>query len=272
MALLSYEFMRRAFLAAIFISGIAPMLGVFLVLRRQSLMADTLSHVSLAGVALGFFLNLSPNLTTLFIVILAAILLEYLRSMFHSYSEISVAILMSGGLALALVLMKLSGGNSSTSIQSYLFGSIVTITNSQVWFLGILFVVIFLSFLRFRRPMYILTFDEATAHVDGLPVRLMSMCFNILTGVAIAIMIPIAGALLVSAIMVLPAATILRVGKGFNQVIYLSMFIGLVGMLSGLTSSFYLDTPPGATITLVYIAIFLVANVVRILVIQAKRK
>ena len=265
MALLSYEFMRRAFLAAIFISGIAPMLGVFLVLRRQSLMADTLSHVSLAGVALGFFLNLSPNVTTLLIVILAAILLEYLRSMFHSYSEISVAILMSGGLALALVLMKLSGGNSSTSIQSYLFGSIVTITNSQVWFLGILFVVIFLSFLRFRRPMYILTFDEATAHVDGLPVRLMSMCFNILTGVAIAIMIPIAGALLVSAIMVLPAATSLRVGKGFNQVIYLSMFIGLVGMLSGLTSSFYLDTPPGATITLVYIAIFLLANVVRIL-------
>ena len=109
MALLSYEFMRRAFLAAIFISGIAPMLGVFLVLRRQSLMADTLSHVSLAGVALGFFLNLSPNVTTLLIVILAAILLEYLRSMFHSYSEISVAILMSGGLALALVLMKLSG-------------------------------------------------------------------------------------------------------------------------------------------------------------------
>ncbi|HJF20177.1 MAG TPA: metal ABC transporter permease [Enterococcus columbae] len=272
MALLSYEFMRRAFLAAIFISGIAPMLGVFLVLRRQSLMADTLSHVSLAGVALGFFLQLNPSLTTLVIVILAAIVLEYLRTMFHSYSEVSIAILMSGGLALALVLMKLSGGNSAASIQSYLFGSIVTITNEQVWFLGILFIVTFFAFLRFKRPMYILTFDEATAHVDGLPVRLMSMCFNILTGVAIAIMIPIAGALLISAIMVLPAAISLRVGRGFTMVIYLSMFIGLIGMLTGLTSSFYLDTPPGATITLVFIVFFLVVNIIKFIWIRLNRQ
>lgn len=272
MALLSYEFMRRAFLAAIFISGIAPMLGVFLVLRRQSLMADTLSHVSLAGVALGFFLQLNPSLTTLVIVILAAIVLEYLRTMFHSYSEVSIAILMSGGLALALVLMKLSGGNSAASIQSYLFGSIVTITNEQVWFLGILFVVTLLAFLRFKRPMYILTFDEATAHVDGLPVRLMSMCFNILTGVAIAIMIPIAGALLISAIMVLPAAISLRVGRSFTMVIYLSMLIGLIGMLTGLTSSFYLDTPPGATITLVFIVFFLVVNIIKFIWIRLSRQ
>jgi len=125
--------MRRAFLAAIFIAGIAPMLGVFLVIRRQSLMADTLSHVSLAGVALGFFLNLNPSLTTLLIVVIAAIILEYLRTLYRSYSEISIAILMSGGLALALDLMNLSGGNYATSIQSYLFGSIVTITQEQVW-------------------------------------------------------------------------------------------------------------------------------------------
>lgn len=91
MALLSYEFMRRAFLSAIFIAGIAPMLGVFLVIRRQSLMADTLSHVSLAGVALGFFLNLNPTFTTMIVVILAAVVLEYLRSLYSSYSEISIA-------------------------------------------------------------------------------------------------------------------------------------------------------------------------------------
>ncbi|MGX7195851.1 metal ABC transporter permease [Enterococcus olivae] len=260
MALLSYEFMRRAFLAAIFIAGIAPMLGVFLVIRRQSLMADTLSHVSLAGVALGFFLNLNPTLTTMLVVILAAIVLEYLRTMYRSYSEISIAILMSGGLALALVLMKLSGGNSSTSIQSYLFGSIVTITADQVVFLGILFAITTVLFLLFKKPMYVLTFDEDTAHVDGLPVHWMSMLFNVLTGVAIAVMIPIAGALLISAIMVLPAAISMRLGKSFNIVILISIVIGLFGMLSGLTSSFYLDTPPGATITLVFIGLFLLVN------------
>ena len=272
MALLSYEFMRRAFLAAIFIAGIAPMLGVFLVIRRQSLMADTLSHVSLAGVALGFFLNLNPDLTTLLIVIIAAVILEYLRTLYRSYSEISIAILMSGGLALALVLMNLSGGNSATSIQSYLFGSIVTITQDQVWFLGFLFLAVFVLFFLFKRPMYVLTFDEDTAHVDRLPVRIMSMLFNVLTGIAIAMMIPIAGALLISAIMVLPAAISMRLGKSFNAVILISVLIGLFGMLSGLTSSFYLDTHPGATITLVFIGLFLVINVVKRIVILFQRK
>ena len=272
MALLSYEFMRRAFLAAIFIAGIAPMLGVFLVIRRQSLMADTLSHVSLAGVALGFFLNLNPSLTTLLIVVIAAIILEYLRTLYRSYSEISIAILMSGGLALALVLMNLSGGNSATSIQSYLFGSIVTITQEQVWILGFLFLVVFALFFLFKRPMYILTFDEDTAHVDGLPVRVMSMLFNVLTGVAIAMMIPIAGALLISAIMVLPAAISMRLGKSFHAVILISVVIGMIGMMSGLTSSFYLDTPPGATITLVFIALFLVINLIKRIVILVQRK
>lgn len=271
MALLSYEFMRRAFLAAIFIAGIAPMLGVFLVIRRQSLMADTLSHVSLAGVALGFFLNLNPTMTTMLIVVLAAILLEYLRTIYRTYSEISIAILMAGGLALALVLMNLSGGNSSTSIQSYLFGSIVTITWPQVYFLGALFVVIGVLFFLFKRPMYVLTFDEDTAHVDGLPIRLMSMFFNIITGVAIAVMIPIAGALLISAIMVLPAAIGMRLGKGFNMVIFISVLVGFIGMLSGLGSSFYLDTPPGATITLIFILLFLVVNIFKKIIVSVKR-
>lgn len=272
MALLSYEFMRRAFLAAIFIAGIAPMLGVFLVIRRQSLMADTLSHVSLAGVALGFFLNLNPTGTTLLVVVVAAIIMEYLQNMYSSYSEISIAILMAAGLAIALVLMSLAPGNSAVSIQSYLFGSIVTITWQQVIFLGILFVLVGILFLLFKRPMYVLTFDEDIAAVDGLPVRMMSMIFNVVTGVAIAIMIPIAGALLISAIMVLPAAIGMRVGKSFNIVIFVSVLIGFIGMIGGLTGSYYLDTPPGATITLGFILLFLVINGIRQLRILVQRK
>ena len=272
MALLSYEFMRRAFLAAIFIAGIAPMLGVFLVIRRQSLMADTLSHVSLAGVALGFFLNLNPTGTTLLVVVIAAIIMEYLQNIYSSYSEISIAILMAAGLAVALVLMSLAPGNSAVSIQSYLFGSIVTITWQQVVFLGILFVLVGILFLLFKRPMYVLTFDEDIAAVDGLPVRTMSMIFNIVTGVAIAVMIPIAGALLISAIMVLPAAVGMRVGKSFNIVSLVSVLVGFIGMIGGLTGSYYLDTPPGATITLGFIVLFLLVNGVRQLRILFQRK
>ncbi|OJG85188.1 ABC transporter permease [Enterococcus raffinosus] len=248
------------------------MLGVFLVIRRQSLMADTLSHVSLAGVALGFFLNLNPTGTTLFVVVIAAIIMEYLQNMYSSYSEISIAILMAAGLAVALVLMSLAPGSSAVSIQSYLFGSIVTITWQQVVFLGILFVLVGILFLLFKRPMYVLTFDEDIAAVDGLPVRMMSMIFNVVTGVAIAIMIPIAGALLISAIMVLPAAIGMRVGKSFNIVIFVSVLVGFVGMIGGLTGSYYLDTPPGATITLGFILLFLILNGIRQLRILIQRK
>lgn len=272
MEMFSYEFMRKAFLAATFISMIAPMLGVFLVIRRQSLMADTLSHVSLAGVALGYFLNWNPSLMTLIIVIIAAVIMEYLRTIYSTYSEISIAILMSGGLALALVLMSISEGNSATSIQSYLFGSIVTISWGQVVTLAILFLVIVISFLLFKRPMYVLTFDEDTAHVDGLPIHKMSMLFNVITGVAIAMMIPIAGALLISAIMVLPAAIGMRIGKSFNAVILISVVMGLIGTLSGLTSSYYLETPPSASITLIFIGLFLLVNVLRRLLMNSQRK
>ncbi|MDR0690506.1 MAG: metal ABC transporter permease [Streptococcaceae bacterium] len=260
MILFQHEFMLRAFLAALSISVIAPLLGVFLVIRRQSLMADTLSHVSLAGVALGFVLNLNPSLTTFVIVVLAAILLENLRMLYKTYSEISIAILMSGGLALALVLMNLGKTDSTISIQQYLFGSIVMISWTQIKILAGFLLFLLLLFILFKRPMYVMTFDEATAFVDGLPVRKMSIAFNVITGVAIAVMIPIAGALLVSAIMILPAAIGMRMGKSFISVVFISMIVGVIGMISGLYSSFYLNTPAGASITLVFIILFLAVN------------
>ncbi|MDR1473384.1 MAG: metal ABC transporter permease [Lactobacillales bacterium] len=260
MVIFQHEFMLRAFLAALSMSIIAPLLGVFLVIRRQSLMADTLSHVSLAGVALGFVLNLNPNFTTFLIVVLAAIFLEYLRMLYKTYSEISIAILMSGGLAIALVLMSLGKTDSAISMQQYLFGSIIMISWGQVKILAGLLLFLLLVFILFKRPMYIMTFDEATAFVDGLPIRKMSIAFNMIIGVAISVMIPIAGALLVSAIIILPAAIGMRMGGSFTSVIFISMIIGVVGMISGLYSSFYLETPAGASITLVFIFLFLIVN------------
>lgn len=271
MEMFSYEFMRRALLASIFMATIAPMLGVFLVLRRQSLLADTLSHVSLAGVALGFFFNINPTFTTLLIVIVSAVFLEYLRSIYRSYSEVSTAMLMSGGLALALVLMNANQGKATMKIQQYLFGSIVTINWNQVWILGGLCLLLIFLFLFLKRPMYVLTFDEDTAHVDGLPTQWMSLLFNVITGVAITMMIPIAGALLVSAIMILPAAISMRLGKGFNQVIIISILVGLVGMVLGLITSYQWDAPSGATITLLYIAFFLAIGMFKVIFKRHKR-
>lgn len=262
LSILNYEFMQRAFLAVIAMSIFAPILGIFLILRRQSLMSDTLSHVSLAGVAFGVVLGISPTISTVVVVLVAAIFLEYLRTIYKNFMEIGTAILMSTGLALSLIIMSRAGGRSSISLDQYLFGSIVTISQKQVIGLFVIAAIVVLLTLLFLRPMYILTFDEDTAFVDGLPVRVMSIAFNMLTGVAIALMIPAAGALLVSTIMVLPASIALRIGKSFRTVIFVGMVIGFVGMVAGLFSSYYAETPASASITLIFISIFLLVNAV----------
>jgi zinc transport system permease protein len=204
-------------------------------------------------------------------VIIAAILLEYLRMLYKAYSEISIAILMTGGLALALVLMSLGKTNNTINMQQYLFGSIVMINWTQVKVLMGLLLFLLLMFGLFKHPMYVITFDEATAFIDGLPVKRMSIVFNVITGVSIAVMIPIAGALLVSAIMILPAAIGMKIGKSFTSVVFISMIIGVIGVISGLYSSFYLGTPAGASITLVFIFLFLTINSFKSLFMILKR-
>ncbi len=255
--MLSYEFMQRAVLAIVAMSLFAPLLGLFLMLRRQSLMSDTLSHISLAGVAFGILFGVSTTWMTIVVVIFASILLEYLRLVYKHYMEISTAILMSLGLAISLLITSKSENSSGVNLEQYLFGSIITINQEQVIALFFIASLVLVLSAFFIRPMYMLTFDEDTALVDGLPVRLMSLVFNIITGVAIALMIPAAGALLVSTIMVLPASIGIRVGKSFKAVIISSIIIGFIGMLLGVILSYIWETPASATITVIFIAIFL---------------
>ena len=257
MAMFFYGFMQRALITAVLMAVLAPLLGLFLILRRQSLMADTLSHVSLAGVALGLFVNLNPTVTTLVVVILATILIEYITRAYQTYAEVAIAIIMAAGLAVALTLMSLDRGTSAMSVDQYLFGSIVAISNQQVLLLVVLMVIVVGAYVLFHRPMYVLTFSPATARAEGLPVQFMSLVFNALTGVTIAVIMPIAGALLVSAVMILPAAIAMRVARRFNTVVLAGIGIGMVGTVGGLVCSYDFNTPPGAAITLLLVAIFL---------------
>ena len=125
--------------------------------------------------------------------------------------------------------------------------------------------IILILTLLFIRPMYVLTFDEETAFVDGLPVRLMSLLFNIVTGVAIALTIPAAGALLVSTIMVLPASIAMRLGKNFRSVIFIGVLVGFIGMVTGIITSYYWETPASATITVIFVGIFLLVNLFNVI-------
>ncbi|MNO53091.1 High-affinity zinc uptake system membrane protein ZnuB [compost metagenome] len=272
MAMFDYEFMQRAFWAGALIGIIAPVLGVYLMLRRQALMADTLSHVSLAGVALGSFIGVSPTLSGFAIAVIGGVIVEQLRRTYRTYSEVPVAIVMTSGLALAVVLMSMNT-SLSKSFSSYLFGSIVAVNQTQLWMIGGVALAGLVYFIVFRRPLYNLTFDEETAQIAGGHVKWLSLSLSVLTGMTVAAAMPIVGVLLVSSLMVLPASLALRVAKGFLSAIAIAVAVGLTGIFSGLTASYYANTPPGGTIALILLVFLLVGIAVqRVYIKILKRK
>lgn len=258
MAMLGYEFMQRAFWAGGLIGVIGPVLGVFLMLRRQVLMADTLSHVSLAGVALGSFLKLNPALSGFAMAMIGALVIEQLRRVYRTYTEVPVAIIMTSGLALSVVLMSLNQ-NLSKSFSSYLFGSIVAVSDTQLRLIAVVAAVGMIFFVGLRRPLYNFAFDEETAAASGMRVSLLSFLFAVFTGMTVAAAMPVVGVLLVSALIVLPASIALRMATGFLAAMGIAVVVGLSGVFSGLAASYYLNTPPGGTIALILLGFLIMA-------------
>ncbi|MFF2910428.1 metal ABC transporter permease [Paenibacillus sp. NPDC057934] len=271
MEMLGYEFMQRAFWAGGLIGIIGPLLGVYLMLRRQVLMADTLSHVSLAGVALGSVMHLNPALSGFAVAVIGGLVIEQLRRSYRTYSELPVAIIMTSGLALAVVLMSLKQ-NLSKSFSSYLFGSIVAVSDTQLRIIAVVAAVGLVFFIVLRRPLYNLTFDEETAAIGGVHVGLLSFSFAVLTGMTVAAAMPVVGVLLVSALIVLPASIALRISSGFTAAVLIAIGTGLTGVFSGLTASYYINTPPGGTIALILLVFLLMAIAIQKLIRRRNRK
>ena len=200
MEMLHYDFMQRAFCAGGLIAIIASILGVYLMLRRQALMADMLSHVSLAGVAGGAYLHINPTLAGFVVATLGAIAVEYVRRSYKSYSEISVAIIMVGGLSSAVIIMSLNP-SINKGFSAYLFGSVVAVNETELLLMLAVALIGGIFFYLFRRPLYQITFDEDTAKTNGLPVKWISLGFSVLTGMIVSAAMPIVGVLLVSALL-----------------------------------------------------------------------
>jgi len=253
--ILQYDFILRGIAAGVIVSLIAPLIGIFLVLRRYSLIADTLAHVSLAGVAIGFILNINPIFTAIISATLSSVLIERLRMTKKVYGESALAIFLSGSLALAVILISLSKGFSS-DLFNYLFGSIVTVRQSDVWTIFVMGLVVLVTVMLFFKELVFLSFDEEAAQVVGIQTRFINTILIILTALTVALAIPIVGILLISALIVIPVVAALQLKKSFIQTLLIAEGISLVSVVVGIFASFYLGLSTGGTIVMIALGIF----------------
>jgi len=256
--MLSYDFMQRAFIAGIFIATLASLSGTFVVLRRYSLISETLAHSALVGVAVGLVAGYNPMWIAVAIAIASAWLIEYLRSTFTLYSDAVLAILLSGSLALAVIIVSL-GGAFNNSLFSYLFGSILSVSDSDLVTIIIFGSISLLFLLLFSKELYFIAYDEEVAKTSGVQVRFLNFLLVTVVAIIIALSIRVVGSLLIGALMVIPTVAALQYRVGFRSTMLLSLFFALFSVIFGMTLSYYFSLPSGATIVLSVITVFVIS-------------
>lgn len=261
MEIFSYPFMQRAFAAGLIIAILAAISGSFIVLRRYSLLSETLAHVSLVGVSVGLLIGSNPLWMAILASLIASWMIEYLRSVHHLYSDSILAIFLSGSLALAIIIVSLAG-SFNASLFSYLFGSILSVTNEDLVIMGIAGTAGMALLLLFFKELYFIAFDEEVARASGIRVALLNFMLVSVIAVIIALSIRVVGTLLIGALMVIPPVAAIRFGLGFFKTMLLSIAIALVSVIIGLSASFFFSLPSGAAIVLCLLVFFIVALVI----------
>jgi zinc transport system permease protein len=257
--ILNYDFMQRALLAAFFVGLAAPMVGVFLVQRRLSLIGDGMGHVALAGVAVGVFTNQAPVLTALVFAVLAAVGIELVRARGRTSGDVALAVMFYGGIALGVVVIGMSGNGTPTNLDSYLFGAIDTTTPTDVRVFAALALVVVALTWALRPRLFAVANDEEYARATGMRVTALNITLAVLTAVTVVVAMRVVGLLLISALMIVPNATAQLVAGSFRSAIRTAVVIGAFCSVGGVTLSFYANTASGGTIVLLAIALFLVA-------------
>ena len=263
-ALLNYEFLQNAFASGVIIGLIAPLLGVFIVVRRLSLIADALSHVTLAGIAGSLFLSqttamfalLNPLYLGIVAAVTGSVLIERLRRLYKHYEELAIPIIMSAGIGFSAIFISLANGFSS-DLFGYLFGSVSAVSRQDLWIVLVIAIIVIAFLLLFFKELFLLSFDEEYAKASGLPARWVHLLFMVVTALVIAASMRIVGILLVSSLMTLPVAASMRLAKSFKQAILYAVLFGEAAVILGLIIAFYLNIAPGGTIVVTSIVILL---------------
>ncbi len=258
--MLALDFMRQALLAAL-LSGIAaPLVGVFLVQRRMSLIGDGMGHVALAGVAVGILTGTQPVLTALVAAVAAGVAIELIRASGRTSGDIALAVMFYGGIALGVVLIARSSAGTPANLTAYLFGAILTTSSGDLVVLAALAAVVLVTTLVLRQRFFAVANDEEYARAAGLPVMGYNLALAVLTAVTVVVSMRVVGLLLISALMIIPNATSQLLARSFRASLWLAVALGVVSSVGGVMISYVAETPSGGTIVLVAIAIFLATS------------
>lgn len=254
--LFSYDFITRAMLVGSLVSLCAALLGAILVLKRYSMIGDGLSHVGFGAIAIGAAANLTPIYFALPMVVIAAFVLLKLSSNSKMSGDSAIAIISSSSLAIGITVCSVTGMNSD--LNSYLFGSILATSKSDAVFAIVLSVIIIGCFFLFYNKIFAVTFDEDFSRATGVKANAYNMLIAVLTALTIVIGMRIMGTLLISALIIFPSLTSMRIFRSFRSVIISSVVISLSCFFIGMVVSFGFDTPTGATVVLANLAVFIV--------------
>lgn len=256
-----FDFMRNAFMAGVVVSVLCPIIGLFIVLRRNSMIGDTLSHSSFAGVAIGLVLGVNPIISAFLFTTICAVIIEFLRGYYKKYAELVMSIVLTLSLGIAIILI--STGKANANVNSYLFGSILTVSKSDLLIIATAGIICLLILRVIYNKLIYITFDEEGAKTAGINVKFINYLFTILVGATISLSIRIMGILVISSIIVVPVATSMQLKKNFNKTLTLSVLFGLIDILLGLFLSYHFDSAPGGTIALTSVIVLVITLILK---------
>ena len=254
---LSYGFVWRGLLAGSLVAAACALLGVFLVLKRLSLIGDGMSHVCLTGVAVALLAGGNPVYVSIPVVMAASLGIMKLAQKFKIYGDAAIGIISAAGLSVGLLLTALAGG-FNTDLLGYLFGSILTVTSGETVLCGLLLAVVAGGIWAFYRLLAATCFDEAFAHTRGVPTHTVNTALVLITSVAVVLAFKVVGIFLISALIIIPPVSALLVSRTFKQVLWLAAAFGVASVWVGVYASFVLNIPSGAAIILVNLLILAV--------------
>lgn len=260
--LIQYGFMQRALISAIAISVICSIVGLFLVLKRHSLFGDALAHVAFGGISLGLFLGVYPLWTAYIVAILSAVGVNKLRESTKIPPDSSIAVLLTSGLAIGVILISISGG-FTLNLFSLLFGNILLVSNDDVIMILITAAIVIPVIYILYKKLILIIFDENQAKVSGLNVTWINTLFIILASITIIASIRLVGVLLISSLIVIPNITALMLGKGFKKTIFISCAMSVFSVVFGIVISYYSNVAPSGMIVLTMVSMFLITVIAK---------